>query len=220
MADDLTGPGEGGPPSYPAAPPPPPPSYPPQGAAPPMPPPPPGSAPTYFPPAGQYAMPGVPTSSSGVPLASWGLRLGGFLIDGVMLAIVNRGLDAAFNHSNALRVHWTMTNTNAGTVHHYTFSVLALLVSGLIYVLYGALMIGARGQTVGMMAVGVRAVRDTDDGPVGFSKAFGRALVQLLMSYTVVVGLLSDLWPLWDAKRQTFQDKAVGTVVIKSRLPG
>lgn len=29
--------------------------------------------------------------------------------------------------------------------------------------------------------------------------------------------LLGFLWPLWDAKKQTFADKVCGTLVIKSR---
>jgi uncharacterized RDD family membrane protein YckC len=36
----------------------------------------------------------------------------------------------------------------------------------------------------------------------------------------VVLILLSDFWPLWDKKRQTLHDKAVGTVVVRSRSSG
>jgi uncharacterized RDD family membrane protein YckC len=34
------------------------------------------------------------------------------------------------------------------------------------------------------------------------------------------VGLLDVLWPLWDAKNQTLHDKAVGTVVLRTRNAG
>jgi hypothetical protein len=34
----------------------------------------------------------------------------------------------------------------------------------------------------------------------------------------VIPLLISDLAPLWDARRQTWQDKAVATVVVRSRM--
>jgi uncharacterized RDD family membrane protein YckC len=154
---------------------------------------------------------------SGAPLASWGIRLGGFVIDFIMLYLVNVILGAAFHRVHALRVDFAMTNHNNGTQQHFTFSFLVFIVSGLIFLVYGTLMIGGRGQSLGMMAVGVRAVRAIDEGPVGYAKAFGRTLLQVVLSWTFVLALLSGLWPLWDPKRQTLQDKAAGTVVIRSR---
>jgi uncharacterized RDD family membrane protein YckC len=186
-----------------------------------MPPPPPGAAPNYFPPPGDYAaMPGVPRSTTGLPLASWGIRLGGVLIDGVLSFGVSRGFDAAFRHTNALQIHWTMTSTANNTVTRYNLSILAFILTTVVFVAYATLMIGGRGQTLGMMAVGVRAVRAEDDGAVGYGRALGRAAFQIVLGWTVIVGLLSGLWPLWDAKRQTFHDKVARTVVIRSRLPG
>ncbi len=47
-----------------------------------------------------------------------------------------------------------------------------------------------------------------------------RSLVQLVMAYTLIVGVLDVLWPLWDQKNQTLHDKAVGTVVLRTRNAG
>jgi uncharacterized RDD family membrane protein YckC len=181
-------------------------------------PPPPGGLPNYSPPPGAYTAPGVRTTASGTPLASWGIRLGGLLIDSAIFFVVRLILGALFHRTHSLEAHFAMTNN--GTTTQYTFSFLVLLISALLFVAYGAIMIGGNGQTIGMMAVGIRAVRDGDEGPVGFGKAAGRAVVATVLGWTVIIGLLSDLWPLWDQKRQTFQDKAVGTVVIRSRPPG
>jgi uncharacterized RDD family membrane protein YckC len=161
--------------------------------------------------------PGTKLSATGFPLAGWWARVGATVIDGVLLGIVNAIINAALRHNRTLRVHWTMTNTQNSTVTHYSFSFLALLIAGLVFLAYVTLMLAASGRTVGMMALGNKAVRANDDGAIGFGQALGRTIVQILLSYTVIVGLLSDLFPLWDARRQTLHDKAAGTVVIRSR---
>jgi len=155
---------------------------------------------------------------SGIPYASWGIRLGGFVIDFVLLYIVQVIFGVLLKHNNTLRVHFTMHPHNQA-IKHGSFSFLALILAAVIFLIYGVVMIGSRGQTVGMMAVGIKATRD-DGGAVSYGQAFGRSLIQLIMSYTVVLILLSDFWPLWDKKRQTLHDKAVGTVVVRSRSSG
>jgi uncharacterized RDD family membrane protein YckC len=43
-----------------------------------------------------------------------------------------------------------------------------------------------------------------------------RLLAQVALSFLPLVGPLLDLmWPLWDEKRQTLHDKAVGSFVLK-----
>jgi uncharacterized RDD family membrane protein YckC len=180
-------------------------------AMPPPPPPMPGES-LSFPPPGSFVTP------SGIPYAGWGIRLGGFLIDGVILYIVQVIIAAVLRHNNTLRVHFTM-HPNNGNIRHGSISFLVFIIAAVLFVIYGMVMIGSRGQTVGMMAVGIKATRE-DGGVVSFGQAFARALVQVVMTYTVIVILLSDLWPLWDPKRQTLHDKAVKTVVIRSRSAG
>ena len=47
--------------------------------------------------------------------------------------------------------------------------------------------------------------------PIGALMTFARQLVHLLDALACYIGYL---WPLWDAKRQTFADKIMSTVVI------
>jgi uncharacterized RDD family membrane protein YckC len=237
MADENEG-SSGGPPSYPgsgtagaSAPPPAAPSPPPTVTSPPpMPPPPPppptGSGLPVAPPppppgaaSGYYPPPGTLVTPSGIPYASWGIRLGGFLIDAVILYVIQVIVGLLLKHNNTLRVHYTMHPHNQA-IKHGSFSFLALIIAAIIFLIYGIVMIGSRGQTVGMMAVGIKAIRDGDGGAVTYGQALGRSLLQLIMSYTVILILLSDLWPLWDQKRQTLHDKAARTVVIRSRTTG
>jgi uncharacterized RDD family membrane protein YckC len=138
----------------------------------------------------------------------------------VIFAVVQFLFGALFRHTGALAVHFTVHMSN-GSVRHDTISFLAILLSGVVAVAYATTLCGGpRGQTVGMMAVGVRVVREATGGPLGYPAAFGRAVLQLLMGYTGILGLLDLLFPLWDTKRQTIHDKAVGSVVLRLRSMG
>ena len=82
---------------------------------------------------------------------------------------------------------------------------------------YSTLLCGsARGQTVGMMAVGARAVRADGHAALGYGPALGRAVLELVFRFTVIVWIIDMLFPLWDKMKQTLHDKAVGSVVIKT----
>jgi uncharacterized RDD family membrane protein YckC len=174
---------------------------------------PPPSAAGQFPPPGSFATP--PSAL----YATWGTRLGGYVIDIVLFAVVQLILGAALRPSNVLIVHMTMTNR--GVVHHNTFSILALILTAVLAIAYSTVLCGSqRGQTVGMMAVGVRAVGAETGEALGYGKAFGRSLLEQILRPTVVGWLLDGFFPLWDPRRQTLHDKASGTVVIRVRSAG
>jgi uncharacterized RDD family membrane protein YckC len=144
------------------------------------------------------------------------------LIDAVIIAVVQAIVSALFRKSNALTLHFTDTMNN-GTVRHGRVDFLAIIVVTIVALAYNTILVGgARGQTVGMMAVGIRAVRDgTYDGAVGYGKAAARWLLQIVFWIVLVIPWILDmLWPLWDGKNQTLHDKAVGTVVLRVRATG
>ena len=198
-APDALPPYPGSPlPAYPSGPPTAyPPGYPPPGY------PPPGG--TY--PGGSY--PGI-DPMFGSPYASWGYRLGGWLIDFVLIAIVSRVLAAPFTKNVKI----------TGTRHFHLFANgggWALLIQTVIVLVYGMLMIGSsRGQTVGMMAVGIRCVGGEHEERVSYGRALGRAAFESLLAALLLVPWIIDmLWPLWDSRSQTLHDKVVGTVVLR-----
>jgi uncharacterized RDD family membrane protein YckC len=231
MPDETTGTSGEGPPAFPGDAPPP--LAPPH--APPVPPPvaPPSypSAPSggYPPPPAQYpaAAPsaGADGSPDGAPYAPWVTRLGGYLIDLVIFIPVLIVLAVLFRHTHVLEMH--LATRRNGTTRR-SFSLLSFVVTGVLFLVYATILCGgARGQTVGMMAVGVRVVRQGTHDVLGFGRAFGRALTEqvlrLIGVVTVILGLvwlLDMLFPLWDTKRQTLHDKVVGTVVIRVRDTG
>jgi uncharacterized RDD family membrane protein YckC len=188
------------------------------------PPPPPGDAPgpPAFPSGGRIPGGGpTPGGTAEVPYASWGIRLGGYLIDTAIFLVVLVVLVVLFRHSNTLEVH--LMARRGGRRRH--FSSLPFVITGVLYVVYGALLCGsARGQTLGMMAVGVRALREGSLGVLGYGRASARAVVEgalrLLELLSLVLGLiwlLDMLFPLWDRRRQTLHDKVAGSVVLRLR---
>ena len=129
MVDEANGAAGGGAPSFPGgtsedAPrlpppmPPPPPSYPT---------PPPGG---YPPPQGDFGA-GLLGAS---PYASWGLRVGGYLIDGVIFLVVNFILQALFRRSNVLVLHNAMTTR--GVVHHQRYDFLVYGIGAIFFLIY------------------------------------------------------------------------------------
>jgi len=82
--------------------------------------------------------------------------------------------------------------------------------------LYASLLIGLRGQTVGMMAARIKAVDANTGGLIGFWRALGRDLFERLLAILLLIPWIIDmLFPAWDPRRQTLHDKVVNTVVIK-----
>ena len=69
----------------------------------------------------------------------------------------------------------------------------------------------SRGGTWGMRAVGLRLASTA----TGSAPGFGAALLRLIVQYFSAIPLyLGFLWMLWDNKKQTWHDKAAGTVVV------
>lgn len=156
--------------------------------------PPPYAQPAPPPPYGQpqYAQPPYGQPQWGVPnvadYASWGHRVGGRLIDVIVVVIPSAVIAAA-----------------AGS--RGVYQIVALL--GTLVIGY---MNGATGKSPGKMAVGIRVQRDSDGSLIGGGMGVLRELAHLLDSFSLLIGWL---WPLWDKKRQTFADKVCGTVVVR-----
>jgi uncharacterized RDD family membrane protein YckC len=149
-------------------------------------------------------------------LASYGRRLGGWLIDWVILAVASSIILLPFGGL----VHTTNVYAANGisTSHSVSFHVSGwgLALHAVLIVGYGTLLCGSsRGQTVGMMAVGVRAVDQAAGTPIGHGRAFGRALLEYVLALVLFLPWVLDmLWPLWDSQNQTLHDKASRTIVV------
>lgn len=73
---------------------------------------------------------------------------------------------------------------------------------------------GRTGQTLGRRAAGTYLVSQDTGRPIGPLAAFVRDLLHILDGWAYV----GYLWPLWDEDRQTFADKILRTVVVRTRV--
>lgn len=154
------------------------------------PPPPPGDVPPPPPPP-PPGMPPVP--ASGAPTytyADWPLRAQGWLIDffGPWLVAI---LVSVFISDLLGWILW---------------------LGALGWGIYNGYLQGETGQSTGKKIAGIRLVREADGQLIGGGLGIGRFFLHILDAIPCYLGFL---WPLWDAKRQTFADKIVTTVVIR-----
>nr|WP_238345054.1 RDD family protein [Actinopolymorpha cephalotaxi] len=136
-------------------------------------------------------------------LAPWVLRLGAYLIDGVVVWIpgaigsaLMAGMQSGGQPSGAA--------TAIGSVLY--------LVSLGISIWNIVFRQGTTGQSIGKQVLNIKLVRESDGQPLGPGTTFVRSLAHILDALPCYVGFL---WPLWDSKRQTFADKLMHSLVIK-----
>ena len=79
------------------------------------------------------------------------------------------------------------------------------------WALYNAYLAGQTGQSYGMQQFRIRLLNEKDGQVIGGGMGIARAFVHVIDSIPCYVGWL---WPLWDAKKQTFTDKVFTHVVI------
>ncbi|WP_430792047.1 RDD family protein [Actinoplanes sp. G11-F43] len=134
--------------------------------------------------------------------AGWGARFGAYLIDSlifapfaILAAVLGTGTDAA---------------TGLPTINamYYVFYLLGLVVLGYNRWFQG----GKTGQSWGRKALGIKLVSENTGQPIGAGNAFVRDLAHILDAIPCYIGFL---FPLWDAKKQTFSDKICKTVVVR-----
>ena len=130
----------------------------------------------------------APSSGPSGPRAGFWLRFAGALIDAILLAIVTVPLQLAVEPAL-----------------YYAIS----LPIGIAY--YTLLEGGAKGQTVGKMAVGVRVYDLANGGSIGYGRAFIRYIGRIVSSLPLGLGYF---WMLWDKEKQTWHDKFAGSVVV------
>ena len=85
-------------------------------------------------------------------------------------------------------------------------------IAGIAWAFYNAWQGGATGQSVGKKAMGIRLLNEENGQSIGGGLGIGRYLLHVVDGVPCYLGYL---WPIWDAKRQTFADKILHTVVVK-----
>ena len=152
------------------------------------------------------------------PLAGWGQRLAARLIDTLLVLLVTL-LPAL---SVVIPVA-ASTGGEAGSQPPRWAAVVVVLciVYGVIgqiagYLWYLGWRQGATGTTVGKRAMRIALVDLHTGQPIGAMRGLGREGLRVLLG-AASISILSYLWPLWDAKRQTWEDMAFKSVVVRDR---
>ncbi|MFE0189012.1 RDD family protein [Streptomyces sp. NPDC059008] len=182
-----------------------------------------GAYPQQAAPYGQPGMPGMPTG-----YASWGARVGAYLIDGLIVGALPGILyiiAVIIASSSSVSVdtstcppgdYQCISDAYDSASVMPVGSIIMIVLAGLIAFAGGIFILvkeGATGQTPGKKALKIRLVKEATGQPIGFGMAFVRKLCHFLDG----ICYIGYLWPLWDEKSQTFADKIAGTVVVKSQ---
>jgi uncharacterized RDD family membrane protein YckC len=188
--------------------------YPPQGY------PPQGYPPQGYPPQGypQQGYPpqrfGPPPLPPGVTLASWGARAAAYLVDVVALfACVVPGAVVTGLVVGPLEPGEDPAPLGVVGI------ILGFAVPLLVWLYQFTWRAGARGQSWGKQVVGIHLVREFDVQPPGGGLGIGRYALRWALGNASCGGytLVTLLWPLWDDRNQTLDDKMLHTLVV--RLP-
>ena len=149
-----------------------------------------GSPAGYGAPAGYGGPPAMPPAAyGGAELAPWGSRVLAALIDYFAPFIIA-----------AILIQISIT-----------LGVIAYL-AAFAWVIWNKVQEGNTGQSLGKKQAGTRLLREADGQVVGAGAAIGRWLLHIVDGIPCYLGYL---WPLWDAKKQTFADNIMSTVVVK-----
>jgi uncharacterized RDD family membrane protein YckC len=180
-----------------------------------------------------YGYPQQPPAAYGYPqaapysqvgaYANWGQRVLAYLIDSLIVGVVPFILYIIAAVALAASVTPGSYDPNTGTYTPATTSGGSAGLAVVFYLLAFAILLGATlwichqegttGQTPGKKVMKIRLVREADGQVIGFGSAFVRRLAHILDSFLCYLGFL---WPIWDAKSQTFADKVMNTVVVSS----
>jgi len=187
----------------------------------------PGEPPQPFgPPYGRpYGQPGAPYGAPPIPYASWGARLGAYLLDMIVsIAVLVVPLIVGFvvlaagstSTTDAFGETTTDVDTAAAVIAIALFVLSA--VAGVWFQIWNFVFRqGRRTQSLGKQWVGIAVVSEATGRPIGAGAGFGRWLmhsyVDTLFGMCVPLGFL---WPLWDARKRTWGDMAVGSVVVRA----
>ncbi len=178
-------------------------------------------------PGGAAWMNAGPSTSDGVPLASWGKRFLAWILDGIIIAVVVQILTPIFVPEYNALVDDMLTAMQDGDntamerviADAAGVSVKQALLTWSIASLYAVAFWTTLAQTPGKMAAGI-SVRHTDrPGPLDLVTAVKRRIVPLVSAFIGILTLIDGLWPLWDSKRQALHDKLASTQVVVGKQP-
>ena len=121
-----------------------------------------------------------PVVTGQVVYASFGRRLAATLVDSVALGIIGGIISIPFGIVTA-----ALSSSNSPSLAGSLISAMSSLIIGLLEAGYFIYFIGAKGQTLGKMALKIKVVKEDTGEVPGFAKAFLREMVGKFLSSLV-----------------------------------
>ena len=168
---------------------------------------------TYETPATTSEEPGTP---DGPELAGRGVRLGAYLVDSLILAIVFLVVVASgfwMTFDDIIQMG-TLPSTNDVLQVMMVFAVVFMVINGYLLVM--------RGQTVGKLILGIRIVDSTTGSNVSIGKVLGLRYIVFFGLQTIPVPGMRELVSFFDAvfifrdDRRCLHDLLAGTKVVSN----
>ncbi|SDP63699.1 Uncharacterized membrane protein YckC, RDD family [Actinopolyspora xinjiangensis] len=143
------------------------------------------------------------------PFAHWGVRVVGYLIDGLIVfaAFLAPALLGVVIGSLVMIEGFTA----AGAAIMLTFALLGLLCEISVVIWDLVYLRGTTGQTVGQRIMRIKTVDEFRGRPIGFGYALLRQLCHVVDALPLYMGFFA---PLWEPRKQTWADRIVKTVVV------
>jgi uncharacterized RDD family membrane protein YckC len=172
----------------------------------------------------RYGQPPWAPPGYGAPpanLASWGIRAGALLLDGLFaflvalpgLIVLTAALAAGETQTDSAG-RTTITDVNGGLI---ALAVVLFLLAIIFQFWNYGWRNGSHGCSLGKQVVGIRLVSEATRQWPGGWVGLGRFLVRNLLGALTggIYTILTYLWPLWDEKKQTLDDKIFSTLVVR-----
>ncbi len=137
--------------------------------------------------------------------ASFGLRFGGYVIDGIINFVAGFLVSLAL-YAILLPSNYTQEDMDSAQV----VVTLTLVAANFVY----KWLMDSYGGTLGKRIVGLYVVDDTSLEPPGPGSGFLRTLVSIGSGIALGLGYL---WAAWDREGKTWHDHAAHTIVVKRR---
>ena len=154
----------------------------------------------------------------GVEYAPWVTRVAGYLIDYVLVMLAGGALllvaGMIFGSMASLASSLGSERVGGFGGGGCCCALLLLPIASLLVGLWNkAYLVSQRGSSIGQGVVKIKVV-DAQGQLLTMGQAVLRLLAHVGLSFVPLLGLIDLLWPLWDERRQTLHDKAVGCYVV------
>jgi uncharacterized RDD family membrane protein YckC len=156
-----------------------------------------------------------------VTYASWLSRAGALILDGLfgLLLFIPAGIAFGVTFGTAdtttnLDGTTEVTNVNGALL---TLAILLAVAAAAVGIWNQGWRQGAKGWSWGKQVVGIKLVAESTGQPPGGGIGLGRLFLRNLLGIVPFYTIVDYLFPLWDEKNQTIDDKILSTLVVQAR---